>query len=551
MLLSRSVALSILAALGANAMIIPNVGDVIDTFKGSGLLDLKNAVGESAKHLGALTEAAGSLVPSRAASRYAEFEQKISAKLAAPFLETGRNIIAHKYIVVFKTDIHENMAYFHKEWVSERHAQDVGSAEDSESYFASIKGANVSGGISDVFNIANTLSGYTGYFMDSTLEWIRRDPAVAFVEKDSMVYANEFDIQKSAPWGLARVSHRQPLSLGNFNQYLYDNEGGEGVTAYVIDTGVYVDHQQFEGRAKWGKTIPSGDSDTDGNGHGTHCAGTIASKDYGVAKKATVVGVKVLRSNGSGSMSDVVKGVEFAAQSHLKAVKEKKKGFKGSTANMSLGGGKSPALDLAVNAAVKAGIHFAVAAGNENQDAANTSPASAELAITVGASTIADARAYFSNYGSTVDIFAPGLNILSTYIGSETSTATLSGTSMASPHICGLLTYYLSLQPGAGSEFFVSENGVSTTQLKKNLVSFGTVNKLSGLPDDGTPNVLAFNGAGHNLTDFWAGSASKEELEPVGKFDEQLEAFLNKVEGTAQNLGEEVKKLVSDVYNKE
>ncbi|GEQ71802.1 hypothetical protein JCM33374_g5488 [Metschnikowia sp. JCM 33374] len=551
MLLSRSVALSILACLGANAMIIPDVGDVIETFKDTGLSELKHAVGESAKQLG---EVAGSLVPDSAVARFADFEKKISAKLAAPFLENERNLIAHKYIVVFKSDVKDNMAQFHREWISERHAQDVGSADSSDAYFTSIKGANVSGGITDAFKIADSLSGYTGYFLDSTLEWIRRDPAVAFVEKDSMVYANEFETQKSAPWGLARISHRGPLSLSNFNQYLFDDEGGEGVTAYVIDTGVFVDHLQFEGRAKWGKTIPTGDSDTDGNGHGTHCAGTIASKDYGVAKKANVVGVKVLRSNGSGSMSDVVKGVEFAAQSHQADVKANKKGFKGSTANMSLGGGKSPALDLAVNAAVKAGIHFAVAAGNENQDAANTSPASAELAITVGASTISDARAYFSNYGSTVDIFAPGLNILSTYIGSETSTATLSGTSMASPHICGLLTYYLSLQPGAGSEFFVSSQGVSTTQLKKNLINFGTTGKLTGLPADGTPNVLAFNGAGHNLTDFWAGTVSQEEVEPVGKIaagSEKLEALWQRFEGKADELAAEVKNLVSEIYNKE
>ena len=169
---------------------------------------------------------------------------------------------------------------------------------------------------------------------------------------------------------------------------------------------------------------------------------------------------------------------------------------------MSLGGGKSPALDLAVNAAVKTGLHFAVAAGNENQDACNTSPASAENAITVGASTISDARAYFSNYGKCVDIFAPGLNILSTYIGSDSATAYLSGTSMASPHIAGLLSYYVSLQPGAESEFFVAGDGVSPNQLKKNLIAYGTKDVLSDIPAD-TPNILAFNGAGGNLTDFW------------------------------------------------
>ena len=173
--------------------------------------------------------------------------------------------------------------------------------------------------------------------------------------------------------------------------------------AYVIDTGTNVDHVDFEGRAHWGKTIPTGDADEDGNGHGTHCSGTIAGKKFGVAKKANVTAVKVLRSNGSGSMSDVVKGVEWAATSHIGSVKAakdgKKKGFKGSVANMSLGGGKSRILDLAVNAAVDAGLHFAVAAGNDNANACNYSPAAAEKAVTVGASTLGDDRAYFSNFG--------------------------------------------------------------------------------------------------------------------------------------------------------
>lgn len=167
----------------------------------------------------------------------------------------------------------------------------------------------------------------------------------------------------------------------------------------MIDTGTNTDHVDFEGRAKWGKTIPDGDEDEDGNGHGTHCSGTIAGKKFGVAKKANVYAVKVLRSNGSGSMSDVVRGVEWAAQSHSKAAKDKKKGWKGSVANMSLGGGKSRTLDLAVNAAVDAGMHFSVAAGNDNADACNYSPAAAEKAMTVGASTLGDGRAYFSNYG--------------------------------------------------------------------------------------------------------------------------------------------------------
>jgi len=283
------------------------------------------------------------------------------------------------------------------------------------------------------------------------------------------------------------------LSFTTFNKYLYANDGGEGVDVYVIDTGTNVDHVDFDGRAHWGKTIPANDADEDGNGHGTHCSGTVAGSKYGVAKKANVYAVKVLKSNGSGTMSDVVKGVEWAANAHVEKTKKGKKGFKGSAANMSLGGGKSPALDRAVNGAVAAGIHFAVAAGNDNADSCNYSPAAAEDAVTVGASTLGDERAYFSNYGPCNDIFAPGLNIQSTWIGSKTAVNTISGTSMASPHIAGLLAYYLSLQPASDSAYAVA--AITPKQLKKDIIAIGTKNALSSVPSN-TANVLAWNGGG-------------------------------------------------------
>jgi cerevisin len=301
----------------------------------------------------------------------------------------------------------------------------------------------------------------------------------------------EKSVESGAPWGLARISHRDPLSFGTFNKYVYTDDGGEGVDVYVIDTGTNIEHVDFEGRAAWGKTIPLNDADEDGNGHGTHCSGTVAGKKYGVAKKANIIAVKVLRSNGSGTMSDVVKGVEFAAEQHsaqaaaAKAGKGKK-GFKGSAANMSLGGGKSPTLDLAVNAAVDAGIHFAVAAGNDNADSCNYSPAAADKAVTVGASTLADERAYFSNYGKCNDIFAPGLNIQSTWIGSKYAINTISGTSMASPHIAGLLAYYLSLQPAKDSAYAVAD--ITPKKLKDSLIAIGTKGALSDVPGT-TTNV--------------------------------------------------------------
>jgi cerevisin len=401
-----------------------------------------------------------------------------------------------------------------------------------------------------------------GKFSEDALNEIRRSPDVAYVEMDQIVHTtddihgvddafmgSDLETQKGAPWGLARISHRNRLTFGTFNKYEFNKNGGEGVTAYVIDTGVNIKHVEFEGRARWGKTIPRNDEDIDGNGHGTHCAGTVASGKYGVAKKAEIVAVKVLGSNGSGTMADVVSGVVWAAEDAAKkaalAARELaltgKTKFKGSVANMSLGGGKARSLDEAVDAAVESGLHFAVAAGNDNKDACDFSPAAAEGAVTVGASTITDSRAYFSNHGKCVDIFAPGLNILSTWTGSEDAVNTISGTSMASPHICGMLAYLLSIE---GTETFTLLAGpeepeelveapesiygeaykllpewaqtflpepenedvieltrstnlgskVTPKRLKKALIALATPGKLTDLPS-GTVNLLAFNNA--------------------------------------------------------
>ncbi|QKX63494.1 uncharacterized protein TRUGW13939_10665 [Talaromyces rugulosus] len=415
---------------------------------------------------------------------------------AAPILSSSNaEEIPDSYIIVFKNHVDSASAAAHQTWVQDIHMQHNELRKRSFPFTGGLFQ-----GLKNSFDIAGSLLGYTGHFDENVIDAIRRHPDVEYIEKDSLVHTMEDpSVEKNAPWGLARISHRDSLSFGTFNKYLYAAEGGEGVDVYVIDTGTNTDHVDFEGRASWGKTIPAGDADEDGNGHGTHCSGTIAGKKYGVAKKANVYAVKVLRSNGSGSMSDVVTGVEWAATQHIKKVKDAKagkaKGFKGSAANMSLGGGKSVTLDKAVNAAVDAGIHFAVAAGNDNADSCNYSPAAAEKAVTVGASTLADERAYFSNYGKCNDIFAPGLNILSTWIGSKYAVNTISGTSMASPHVAGLLAYYLSLQPASDSAFAVAE--ITPKKLKESLISVGTQGALTDVPSD-TTNILAWNGAGSN-----------------------------------------------------
>ncbi|KAJ9625691.1 proteinase B [Taxawa tesnikishii (nom. ined.)] len=422
---------------------------------------------------------------------------------AAPVISSvNAKEIPDSYLVVFKKHVTQNLAAEHHDWVQDLHlnVQNTKTELRKRSQLPMVD--NVFQGLKHTYNIGGSLMGYSGHFDEDVIEQVRRHPDVEYIEKDqevrTMGSSDSPAIEKNAPWGLARISHRDSLTFGTFNKYLYAADGGEGVDVYVIDTGTNIDHVDFEGRASWGKTIPQGDQDVDGNGHGTHCSGTVGGKKYGVAKKAHIKAVKVLRSNGSGSMSDVVKGVEYAAESHLEQVEAAKngkgrKGFKGSTANMSLGGGKSTILDQAVNAAVDAGIHFAVAAGNDNANSCNYSPAAAQKAVTVGASNLADERAFFSNYGKCNDIFAPGLNILSTWIGSNYSVNTISGTSMASPHIAGLLAYMLSLQPSKDSAYAVAD--ISPKKLKANLLKIATVGALSDVPSD-TANVLAWNGGG-------------------------------------------------------
>ncbi|KAL8933906.1 MAG: hypothetical protein Q9216_006162, partial [Gyalolechia sp. 2 TL-2023] len=413
----------------------------------------------------------------------------------APVLSsTNAQEIPDSYIIVFKKHVSHDAACAHHSWVQDQHVEVEKTkrqlAKRSQIPFAAY------GGLKHTYNIAGGLLGYSGHFDEDVVERVRRHPDVEYIERDSEVHTM-YDEQAGSPWGLARLSHRDQLTFSTFNKYLYSASAGEGVDVYVIDTGTNIKHVDFEGRASWGKTIPADDIDEDGNGHGTHCSGTIAGKKYGVAKKANIIAVKVLKTNGSGSMSDVVKGVEYAANGHVanvdEAKKGNKKGFKGSAANMSLGGSKSPTLDLAVNAAVDLGLHFAVAAGNDNADSCNYSPAASEKAVTVGASTLADERAYFSNYGQCNDIFAPGLNILSTWIGSDTATNTISGTSMASPHVAGLLAYLLSLQPAEESAYAVPK--ITPAKLKASLIAIASKDKLEGVPSN-TENILAWNGGG-------------------------------------------------------
>ncbi|KAI8902370.1 peptidase S8/S53 domain-containing protein [Globomyces pollinis-pini] len=258
---------------------------------------------------------------------------------------------------------------------------------------------------------------------------------IAFIEEDKIMTIN--GVQANSPaWGLRRIDERD-LNI-NVKSYTFPDSAGTGVDAYIIDTGVFVGHPEFEGRARIGKSF-SGDGTKDGNGHGTHCAGTIGSKTYGVAKNVSLIAVKVLDNQGSGTTSNVIAGIDWAAKDA--SAKAAKGGKIKAVANMSLGGGASAALDRAVKAATQAGLVFAVAAGNSARDACLLSPARVPEAITVAASDKYDQIASFSERGKCVDIIAPGVDILSTWNNGKTNT--ISGTSMATPHVCGVVALAL------------------------------------------------------------------------------------------------------------
>ncbi len=312
---------------------------------------------------------------------------------------------------------------------------------------------------------AHALRGFAARMSEADAVALSRDPRVAWVEEDAVIEA--IATQTNATWGLDRIDQRdRPLNA----TYSYTSTGS-GVNAYIIDTGIRRTHTQFGGRAVHGfSAINDGRGSTDCNGHGTHVAGTVGGSTHGVAKSVRLYAVRVVSCSGSGSTSGVIAGVDWVRANHIKPA----------VANMSLGGGASSALDSAVNNSINAGVTYAVAAGNSNANASSFSPARVGAAITVGSSTSSDAKSSFSNYGSVVDIFAPGSSITSAWHTSDTATRTISGTSMASPHVAGVAARYLQ-----------NNRTASPSSVRNALVNAATTGRLSGLPGS-TANRLLF-----------------------------------------------------------
>ncbi|MET8471365.1 S8 family serine peptidase [Streptomyces sp. NPDC006422] len=315
-------------------------------------------------------------------------------------------------------------------------------------------------------NYSSAVNGFSASGLsDTEAKRLAADGAVSKVVQNKKFHIDA--TQDNPPsWGLDRID--QAETAGD-SKYTYPDSAGEGATAYVIDTGVRISHKDFGGRASYGfDAVDNDDSADDGNGHGTHVAGTIAGEAHGVAKKAKIVAVRVLDDQGSGTTEQVVAGIDWVTENHQGP----------SVANMSLGGGVDEALDAAVKKSIDSGVTYAVAAGNESTDASQSSPARVPEAITVASSTKDDEQSDFSNYGSVVDIYAPGSDITSDWNTGDDATNTISGTSMATPHVVGAAAVYVAGHPDAApADVAKALTDGATPDAIKN-ASDGTANKL-------------------------------------------------------------------------
>jgi len=386
----------------------------------------------------------------------------IACAAAIAPLHLHKEPIADSYIVVFKSMITEQLVGSH------------------------LENLRMSMNITYEYTYQNVLKGFSATLLNTQLAKLRAHPSVDYVEQNGMYHLACKTQTDDGIWGLSRISKRH-VQLDN--KYDYPDIAGAGVDAYIFDTGIRITHEEFEGRAFFDYKATQSWPSTDDNGHGTHVASTVAGVTYGVAKKANLYAYKVLSGAGSGSTSGIINAITVAVSN----VATRKRP---ATGNMSLGGSYSLSLNNAVSGASSKGLLMVVAAGNSDTDACNESPASADNVFSVGATDVAlkggaekDVRSYFSNYGSCVNVFAPGSQITGAWYTSNTAINTISGTSMASPHVCGGVALYLAENPT--SSFNAALVGLSNAGTK-NAIDLECAAGDTGCTQ--SPNLLLYVG---------------------------------------------------------
>ncbi|KAL6710311.1 hypothetical protein ACN47E_009257 [Coniothyrium glycines] len=414
-----------------------------------------------------------------------------AAAAAAPFLAQAAplstrqsdDIIPGKYIIRLKPDADIATIASHHIKVREIHARNLARRYTEEE----------SGGKEREYSFGG-FKGYAGSFDAATITELEAMDEVMIVEPDYIMYTAQVNstvpdntnisaslvTQENAPWGLGAISARTRLDQENPVDYIYDSSAGQGTFSYVVDTGIRTTHTDFEGRAIWGFNAVTGTTNTDNEGHGTHVAGTVGGKTYGVAKKTTLVAVKVFEG-GQGSTSTVIAGFDWAVNDIVTKGRQNT-----GVINLSLGGPGSAIWDAAITEAWASGVLSVTAAGNENQLASNRSPGRAPEALNVGNLQSNDVRypgTYGSNYGPAVDIWAPGTGILSAYATSDNARAALTGSSMASPHVAGLVSYLRALEGFSSAE-----------AIRARVIELATPDRVSD--GQGAANLFAYNNNG-------------------------------------------------------
>lgn len=409
----------------------------------------------------------------------------------------NRRLEPYRYIVIFKDHVYNKQITTHVEELNQFQVHDLSNLHLKHPFFT-YKDA-MYGGIISKFDLGTGFKGYYGYFTDNTINFIREQKIVEYVEMDSEVHTDDKVVQGASPWQLARTSHRKRLTLNTYREYKWDNAGtGEGVDVYLLDTGVYKKNPMLVDKVNEGINTVHGEPYDDLNGHGTQMAGLIVTK-FGVSEAASLWDIKVLDWQGRGLVSDIIKGMDWARSNHNNQLDNKFS--KASILLFTISGPRSVTFDKAVDKMVSNGLHVVVGAGTRGIDACNTSPAAAKKPIKVAGLTITDEPIDNANWGHCVDFYAPGENLLTTWpkrkYTSMQETRYITGSSAAAAHAASVVAYYLSMAP-LEDDYPV----ITPAELKLSIKNIATPNKIRNIPLR-TRNLILYNGAGMSLGDFF------------------------------------------------